>query len=362
MNYLYQSSGIPAMQNLLCPTADDAVHAPIARLALLQDEETGLIFNAAFNAELVQYDQNYQNDQSLSFQFQQHLDSIARLVEKWCNKNSDLIVEVGCGKGAFVEILRNKGFDAIGYDNAYQGDSPYIRKLFFDSNSHEKGNLLILRHVLEHIPKPWDFLARLADANSGKGYLYIEVPDLDWILENCAYFDLFHEHVNYFRLEDFKRMYGEYLVHAERSFGGQYLSLVLSLGFHGEPCKATGSALAASENPTPSQLFDKLKDREQSIYQELESYEEIVIWGAAAKGVTFCSKAPSSCLAKIKFAVDINPGKQGMFMPISAVPVLAAENGITQMSPSTLVVIMNPNYATEILQSIPQGQPHLTLH
>jgi hypothetical protein len=258
--------------------------------------------------------------------------------------------------------LRGKGFGAIGYDNAYQGDSPYIRKQFFGYETHEKGDFLILRHVLEHIPNPWDFLSKLADANSGKGYLYIEVPDLDWILDSNAYFDLFHEHVNYFRLQDFEGMYGESLVYAERSFGGQYLSLVLSLGFNGEPRKAAGSAQKPRGNSTSSQLFDRLKIREQSVYQELECYEEIVIWGAAAKGVTFCCKAPVSCLEKIKFAVDINPGKQGMFMPISAVPVLAAEKGITQIRRSTLVVIMNPNYSSEILQSLPQGQPHLTLH
>ena len=362
MNYLYQSSGIPAMQNLLYPTAHDATRAPVASLALVQEEETGLVFNAAFNPDLVRYDQDYQNDQSLSPQFQRHLDAIASLVENWCSKGPDLIVEVGCGKGAFVEILRGKDYSAIGYDNAYQGDSPYIRKQFFGSESHEKGDFLILRHVLEHIPNPWDFLDRLADANSGKGYLYIEVPDLDWILDNNAYFDLFHEHVNYFRLKDFKRIYGDDLVHAERSFGGQYLSLVLSLGFSGKPRKAAGSAQIPSGSSSSSQLFDRLKLREQSVYQELESYEEIVIWGAAAKGVTFCCKAPSSCLDKIKFAVDINPGKQGMFMPISGVPVLSPEEGIPLVSRSTLVVIMNPNYTSEILQSLPQGQPHLSLH
>ena len=40
------------------------------------------------------------------------------------------IVDIGCGKGGFVELLRKNGFNAIGYDNAYQGSSPYIRKSF----------------------------------------------------------------------------------------------------------------------------------------------------------------------------------------------------------------------------------------
>ena len=48
-----------------------------------------------------------------------------------------------------------------------------------------------------------DFIRDLADANGHKGLLYIEVPDLIWILENHAYYDLFHEHVNYFCARDF---------------------------------------------------------------------------------------------------------------------------------------------------------------
>jgi hypothetical protein len=364
MSYLYQSSGIPAMQNLLYPTAQEAVSAPVARLGLTKDKQTGLIFNAEFNENIVAYDHNYQNNQSLSPHFKQHLESIVAIIEKWCNKGTDLIVDVGCGKGDFVELLRCRGFMAVGYDNAYQGESPYIRKLFFGGDSHEQGELLILRHVLEHIPKPWDFLASLADANGGRGYLYIEVPDLDWILENNAYFDLFHEHVNYFRLDDFRIMYGESLTYADKSFGGQYLSLVLDLACHAKKVKSPENhpPPPCSHTFTPKELFGKLKAREDSIYQELAMYDKIVIWGAAAKGVTFCCKAPSKIRQKIMFAVDINPSKQGMFMPISAVPVLAPHQGIPKLTSDSLVIIMNPNYVAEILQALPRSQPHLTLH
>jgi hypothetical protein len=76
MSYLYQSSGIPAMQNLLYPTAQEAVGAPVARLGLTKDQQTGLIFNAEFNENIVSYDHNYQNNQSHSPHFKQHLESI----------------------------------------------------------------------------------------------------------------------------------------------------------------------------------------------------------------------------------------------------------------------------------------------
>ena len=84
---------------------------------------------------------------------------------------------------------------------------------------------LILRHVLEHVPDPYDFLCRLRDANGGSGLIYIEVPCFDWICENRAWFDSFYEHVNYFRMADFEKMFGR-LVSTGRLFGDQYLYVV----------------------------------------------------------------------------------------------------------------------------------------
>ena len=96
-----------------------------------------------------------------------------------------------------------------------------------------KQYLDLLRHVLEHIQDPVSFLAEIANANQG-GQIYIEVPCFDWILEHKAWFDLFYEHVNYFRLDDLRRMFGT--VHeAGHLFGGQYLYVVADLASLRDP-------------------------------------------------------------------------------------------------------------------------------
>ena len=87
-----------------------------------------------------------------------------------------------------------------------------------------------------------------------------------------------------------------------------------------------------------------------------------MIWGAAAKGVVFAAKAPPTIKSKITYAIDINPNKQGHFMPISGVEVLDPATGVTRLDLSSLVVIMNPNYEQEIRGSLPRNQPCLVLH
>jgi len=355
---LYRAAGIPAMQNKLFSCRAEALAAPSAFLELYQDQ-TGLVFNRRFDPAVVIYDDCYQNDQGYSSQFQRHLDEVCELCRAYLAGDEYLVVDVGCGKGGFVELLRERGINAVGYDNAYQGSSPYIRKSFFGIDSHDQGDLLTLRHVLEHIPSPWQLLEDLADANGNKGFLYIEVPDLEWILEHRAYFDLFHEHVNYFRANDFTRRFGDGVIFQSKSFGGQYLSVVINL----ECVRDCGRSSAREKgDPGLQRAFAKLSEYEDKTYASLADSYEIVIWGAAAKGVVFASKAPPVIKSKIVYAIDINPSKQGQFMPISGVEVLDPATGVTRLDPSTLVVIMNPNYEQEILGSLPHGQPCLALH
>jgi 2-polyprenyl-3-methyl-5-hydroxy-6-metoxy-1,4-benzoquinol methylase len=356
---LYQVTGIPAMQNRLYSSYEQSLRAATADIDLAQDA-TGLVYNRCFNPDLVTYDESYQNDQGYSIQFQNHLEDVCHLCSCYVNVEQGLVVDIGCGKGGFVELLRRKGFNAVGYDNTYQGESYYIRKSLFGAESHEKGSLLTLRHVLEHVPSPWQFLASIAEANHYTGYLYIEVPDLDWILRNNAYFDIFHEHVNYFMIDDFIQHYGDALTYHSRSFGDQYLSLIVNLE-HLRTGRVHSPFHESSQRIGLQACFDKLSAFGQTSYSLMANYSEIVIWGAGAKGVMLAAKAPESVRSKISFAIDINPSKQGQFMPISGVKVFDPTSGVENLSSSSLVIIMNPNYEQEIRASLPHYQPCLVL-
>jgi len=355
---LYRAAGIPAMQNKLFSTRAEALAAPSASLELCQDD-TGLVFNRCFDPAVIAYNYSYQNDQGHSLQFQRHLDEVCGICCRYLTAKDSLIVDVGCGKGGFVELLREKGLNAIGYDKAYQGSRPYIRKSFFSIDSHERGDIITLRHVLEHIPSPWQFLDSIAAANGYQGLLYVEVPDLEWILEHRAYFDLFHEHVNYFRAVDFLRRFGDGVIFQSKSFGGQYLSVIINL----ESFRGLSQSLLLRESNSGLQVaFDKLCEHEAMSYAALAESHEIVLWGAAAKGVVFAAKLPEAIKHKLIYAIDINPSKQGHFMPLSGVEVLGPTTGVARLNPFSLVVIMNPNYEEEIRESLPHGQPCLVLH
>lgn len=226
MNLLYQQKDFPIFQNRMYETAEEARHCPKGDIKLIEDQQTGLTSNVAFQPELMVYDDNYQNEQAFSPLFERHLNTVAHIVEQ--NMGRRHLVEVGCGKGYFLELLLTRGVDVTGFDPTYEGANPHVKRKYFGSGIIEQSQGLILRHVLEHIQNPVGFLQQLKLANGSQGKVYIEVPCFDWICTHRAWFDIFYEHVNYFRLSDLRRMFGK-IIDSGKLFGGQYLYVVAEL-------------------------------------------------------------------------------------------------------------------------------------
>lgn len=330
---LYRQRDFPLFQNRVYDTAEEARACATADVVLVEDGRSGLVRNAAFDETLMDYDGRYNNEQSLSESFRRHMTDVADLIEG-CMGRSNL-VEVGCGKGTFLEMLLARDVDLVGYDPTYEGSNPRVRKEYFSEEMGIRGDGLILRHVLEHIDDPVGFLMRLADANGGRGLIYIEVPCFDWICRHHAWFDIFYEHVNYFRLSDFRRIFGR-LVHADRGFGGQYLRIVGDLATVRRPERDPMDAV-----PFPQDFTARL---------EREAGEELgpcVVWGGGSKGVIF-SLLRERAGKPVDRVIDINPAKQGKYLPSTGLRVLSPAEGLAGLPKGSVIHVMNPNYLSEI--------------
>lgn len=333
---LLRLADVPVYQNKMFDTASAARACPRGDLVLAQDEASGLVSNIAFDPDKLDYDDSYQNEQGHSPAFQGHLSEVLATIDR--QFRSARILEIGCGKGAFLEQLRLEGHDAWGVDPAYEGDAPYILKAAFEPGLDLRGDAIVMRHVLEHIPQPVGFLATALEANGGQGTIYIEVPCLDWILRKRAWFDVFYEHVNYFRLADFDRMFGK--VHESgHLFGGQYLYAVADLASLRNPA---GSGPAAAAN-MPGDFFASI----DACLGESEAAPQRVVWGGAAKGVMFSHHTLARGLP-LDFAIDINPAKQGKFLAGTGLAVLSPQEGLARMRPGADIFVMNSNYLDEI--------------
>jgi SAM-dependent methyltransferase len=336
-------------------TQTEALNCAKGDVFLVQDMQTGLIFNRAFKPELLEYGSDYQNEQAASFAFREHLDEVAEIIQR--NFSGKSLVEVGCGKGFFLEYLLSNGFDVKGVDPAYEGKNPAVIKAYFEQSLGISGEAVILRHVLEHIPDPVSFLSSVRTANGGEGVVYIEVPCFDWICKRRAWFDIYYEHVNYFRLKGFYRMF-EKIYEAGHLFNGQYLFVVADLAtlqhpeFSGEEEAKVPADFASGIDTCADIIKNSVCDNGRP--------KQSAVWGGASKGVIF-ALFMQRVKAAIDCVIDINPAKQGKYIGGSGILVRSPEEASKILKPGSNVFVMNPNYLSEIITQSGNRYNYLTV-
>jgi hypothetical protein len=339
---LYRVEQLPVFQNRMFQTEKEARNCPKGDVILVQDLETGLIFNRAFTSELMHYDPSYHNEQAVSGVFQEHLNDVSKIILSHFYNHS--LIEVGCGKGYFLELLQGLGFSITGLDPIYEGSNPSVLKRYFTTEVGLRADGIILRHVLEHVQDAVGFLTNIRDSNGGGGKIYIEVPCFNWICEHRAWFDIFFEHVNYYRISDLKQMFGK-VFECGYLFNAQYIYIVADLSTVQKPDYTKSEKVDFPENflYTVKQFAQKIQG------EELCAPYKSAIWGGASKGVIF-SLFMQRLGAFVKLIIDINTAKQGKYLPSTGLRVYSPEEAMRQMSPQSCIFIMNSNYLSEIKQ------------
>jgi Methyltransferase domain/C-methyltransferase C-terminal domain len=336
---IFKQHNVPVFQNKVYPSVEMAVKAEKGEVELVQSLISGFVFNNAFTPHIMNYDVHYQNEQSNSAVFKNHLSDVLELLKSFGIKNKK-VVEVGCGKGVFFDMMLKENIDCWGFDPTYEGDNTRIIKEYFDET--HKGidtDVIIMRHTLEHIPNPFSFLHTIARANDYKGFLFVEVPTFDWIVNKKAFWDIFYEHCNYFTEQSLSCMFDDAVTGS--FFGGQYIYLWADLG--------------KIRNTIPGD-FKPVIFNTSDFSQKLQEYNDMLsgsrsfaIWGAGAKGSTFLNLLDPQ-RAAVKYVIDINPAKQDKFIAGTGHPVYSPE--ILLKAPVENIIIMNENYTGEIKKQL----------
>jgi 2-polyprenyl-3-methyl-5-hydroxy-6-metoxy-1,4-benzoquinol methylase len=337
---LYPKIKVPVLQNRVFDSEQAAIGSDFGYLQIEQNPETGIVENRLFDANKIVYDQNYDNEQSYSRVFEEHLEHVCDILAPYI-RGDKKVIEVGCGKGHFFRKLASRNIDIIGCDPTYEGDDPRIIKELFSEELGLKGDVIVLRHVLEHIQDPVSFIKSIAAANGNKGIIYIEVPDLNWIVKNQVFFDFFYEHVNYFRPADFKRIFNK-TYELNTFFNGQYQYVIADLG---------------SIN-NPPYTFEKNEDEIKVSFDNLDKIGNLIrqsdrpvyIWGAASKGVISSMHLLLRGI-RITALVDINPKKQNRYAAMTGIKIISPET-FRQQGNKAILLIANPNYEAEIRREL----------
>ena len=352
-------------QNLVVETPDAARALRRGTLRLHACAACGFVFNSSFDPSLLQYGAAYDNTQTCSPAFQEHVESRADHVVRTRARNAT-IVEIGCGKGEFLTALvqRDPGNRGIGFDPSYVGPESaangrirFERRFYDESCSTFEPDAIVCRHVVEHVQRPVQLLRTIRQTlGRPDAQVFFETPCVEWILENDIVWDFFYEHCSYFTTDSLTHAFarsGFDVDGVTRVFGGQYLWAEARPDVDRD-VNADRAAVLRTPTTTSNhiaELATRYAAREHEVVNELR--ERIVdlsrrgpvaIWGAAAKGVTLANLVdPDATL--LACVVDINPNKQGRYLPGSAHPIVGPLDTARLRIRTALVT--NPNYFDE---------------
>jgi SAM-dependent methyltransferase len=347
----------PVILNYRFATPEQARSVPRRDIRLRECRDCGLIYNEIFDSSAFAYDKDYENGQNFSPIFSEMCRQTAYDLAAKHELAGGAVLEVGCGKGAFLKMLCEQyGCRGIGYDTSCEiegtpngGRVTFRQRYVTPEDVQERINLVICRHVIEHVPDIHEFLRllwRLADAGGGSA-VYIETPAFEWIVEQKAFWDVFYEHCNYFTTKNLRHLVelaGFEVLDQRLVFDGQYQALELR--------RRTDGKVPPPAHPEP--LLDgfatAMAGAHRALVDSLVAAGALngwAIWGAGAKGVTLVNSMEEMPPA---FVIDSNPAKQGMHIPGTGTPVISPRDLRNHQVP--VIFVANPNYLPEIRQTL----------
>jgi SAM-dependent methyltransferase len=362
---------VPVHQNLVMNNQRSALEIPRGDLSLVVCEECGFVFNQAFKPSSLSYGEDYDNTQTCSPLFNRYLDGLVNHLIFERGVQNCRVIEVGCGKGLFLRKLTEMGGNiGYGFDPSYigpftdlDGRLHFERRYYGPESAKTSADVVVCRHVIEHVPDPIDLLYTIRQTlkHSPHARVFLETPTVEWILSNQVIWDFFYEHCSYFSADSLTTAFagsGFKIESIQNVFGGQYLWLEATLSIE-EPARVTRKPGLIPNLTKQFALSEhKLKGVLGESLQGLAARGKVALWGAGAKGVTLANLIDPE-REWIACVVDLNPGKQGQYIPGTGHPIIAHRE-LAKYGVET-AILMNPNYREENLALLQESYLNIKL-
>ena len=371
-NILLELRGnVPTLQNVAIKDFAQARDFPTGEINMIRCSNCSFVWNANFEQDKISYDSGYNNDVTFSKYYVSHLEEMAdRIIGSVPEDQEIHYVEIGCGEADFlrlvVERANGRCTSAIGFDPSFTVEERLpkgatVHKTFFDLNQiqfvPDTTNIICSRHTIEHVADVHGFINSLTSLiTTTKRKLFIETPDVNWILRNTAFQDFFYEHCSLYSPESISKVLRKYGLSADTTavYGGQYMWTEAVFAGGSPILKDTHLSQKASQDLAKAYVQDsaKMLNEWRSFIREQSKRGPVAIWGGASKGVTFTLLVSQlqDLNIEIVCAIDLNETKQNCFMPVTCAPIVSPEDA-KKMGVAT-IIIMNPNYLDEIKRTV----------
>lgn len=367
LEIFYEVKGVPSNSCLLMESYEDAIEYPKGDIALAFCQDCGFIFNAAFDPILTEYSSRYEETQAYSPTFNRFHRALAEdLIERYDLRHKRL-TEIGCGKGEFLTLLCELGENSgVGFDPSYKPERnrstaaehiTFIQDFYSERYAKYCGDFVCCKMTLEHIPNVSEFVKMIRQSIGDKPstIIFFQVPEAGAILREFRFWDIYYEHCSYFTSESLRQLFTSSafcVLDVATDYGNQYLSIEARPAAFEETAPSTRTEQIEELHKRVMDFRSKCQGRIRYWRERLRSCAQggkrVVLWGSSSKGVSFLTTL--GIKREIDYVVDINPYRQGKFMPGSGHKIVAPEY-LKSCCPD-LVVLLNPIYRDEIQEML----------
>jgi hypothetical protein len=369
LRVFYSMIDVPASCNRLWKTKDDALNCPKGDIRLAFCSHCTFISNIAIEPQKNQYDNQYDNSLFYSAHFQNFANKLANELVQRYNLHNKRIVEIGGGKVDFLSMLislgHNSGFRFDPFNSKVEGEDQAINgfassnlRSFQPVSEDKKVDFIFSYHELEHVNNPINFLKnlRLAIAKNVSVRLFFSVPNALKAFEDGDYTDVIYEHVSYFTIPSLFFLFancGFGISNMEETEGEIFDSIYVDSTIEQEASETKSVSETAviqvekCVRQFAARTDENIKRLSKQLKKLLDERNRIVIWGVGARGVTILNILKDQ---RIEYAVDINPRKQGMYVPGTGQQIVKPEF-LSDYKPQC-ILLSNEPYEAEIKKTL----------
>lgn len=329
------------------------------------------------------FDAEYAYFSSCSSSWLRHAELFVTTMRNDLSLHSDSrVMEVAANDGYLLQYVQSAGIPCFGVEpttstaNAARAKGiPIIERFFGVELAQElvaQGqtvDLSIANNVLAHVPDINDFVAGFALILNPQGVASFEFPHLLNMVQQNQFDTAYHEHYSYLSLHTVQTIFARnglhiYDVQEWPTHGGSLRVLAQRSDVQSRPANASVARVLVKEQEAgmaDKRFYHRVQGRaEQAKFDLLEFLLDckkkglrVAAYGAAAKGNTllnFSGVRPDL----LPYVVDINPHKQGKYLPGSRIPIVSLAH-LLQDQPDR-IIILPWNLQAEITSDLAQTQ------
>lgn len=308
-----------------------------------------------------------------------HAEKYVKKMKQRFNLNSNnLVIEIASNDGYLLQYFKKYKVPVMGIEPAKnvakiakKREIPTITEFFGTKlakelcKSGKQPDLLLGNNVLAHVPKLNDFVEGLRILLKNEGVITLEFPHILQLINKNQFDTIYHEHFSYFSLSTLKKLFTIHKleifdVEELNTHGGSLRIFIKHKGNKLQKERKSVKKLLEKEKlfglkkistyTNFSQEVNSIREELLNFLQKAKKEKKVVVgYGAPAKGNTllnFC-KIDSKL---IKYTVDMNHHKQGMYLPGSHIPI-KKPNEIIKTKPD-YVLILPWNLKNEIMNQL----------